>query len=79
MYDRFFVCIQLTCKDNLVQYFWHVLQVINEKTKKHANMQSLIQFRKKLCRNWPNIAHEYGQRGEKEQNHIFGVDVIRSL
>ena len=38
-------------------------------------MQSLIQFRKKLCRNWSNIAHEYGQRGEKEQNHIFGVNV----
>ena len=29
-------------------------------------MQSLIQFSKKFCRYWPNIAHEYGQRGEKE-------------
>ena len=55
------------------------MQILNEKTKMHANMQSLIQFRKKFCRNWPNIAHEYGQRGEKEQNQIFGVDVIRLL
>ena len=38
-------------------------------------MQSLIQFRKKLCHSWPNFAHEYEQRGEKEQNHIFGVNV----
>ena len=41
------------------------------KNKILANMQSLIQFRKKLCHSWPNFAHEYEQRGEKEQNHIF--------